>query len=72
MQMSEREARALVQAVCTPIQIKAFSELLQCYEAEQTEEAITSSDREVARNKVLAVREIRALLKPPRGEAGQA
>lgn len=46
--------------------------LLAAYEAERTEEAITSGEPEVARQKVLAVREIRALLKAPRGEGGQA
>ena len=52
-------------------QIAAVDAVIAAYEADATEDAIVSSEPEKARQRVLAAREIRALLKPPKGAGGQ-
>lgn len=70
--MGLAEARREVSRLLGAVEREAVDALLRAYEAERTEDAITSSEPHVARQKVLAARELRALLKAPRGEGGQA
>lgn len=60
-----------MRAILFSPQLDAVDAVIASYEAEVTEDAITSSEPEKARQKVLAAREIRALLKPPKGTGGQ-
>ncbi len=70
--MSVRDARAQLHGLLTPSQVRAVVELLEAYEAERIEDMLTNSTPLDEKQKVLAAREIRALLKAPKGEAGQA
>lgn len=70
--MSDKSAAMQhMRAIVLASQLSAVDAVIAEYEAEATEDTITSSEPEKARQRVLAAREIRALLKPPKGAGGQ-
>lgn len=58
-----KQARRVMLDVCQPVHLHAFESLVRAYEAVQMESAIESGDVELARKKVLAARDVLALLK---------
>lgn len=59
-----KQARRDLFDLCQPVHLRAFEVLVRSYEAVQMEAAIESGDTELARKKVLAARDVLALLKP--------